>query len=149
MAFEQIDDDAVRSFKAASALAGRTVVGLSASQAGYVVQILPSTNARPHGLVGPIASVVQGQNVAVYERGNIVKAIAAASMGPGAEVGFASLGLASQAQGTRMQATVVQLGPVSGASGALVWSVGQSEDAANAGEIFSLYINPRQLSGLV
>lgn len=137
-------------YQAASGLSARTVVKVAgASLPLAVVQIGASVNQEPRGLTGDVASIPLGQNTVIYEDNSVVKAIAGASLGAGSDVGFATLGLASAAQGTQFQATVVQLGPVVGASGVVVWSVGKSRSNAAAGELFSLEIRPRQLSGLV
>lgn len=137
-------------YKAASGMSARTIVkAAGGSLPNSVIQIQATTTDRPLGAVGDIASIPQGQNTAVFEEGCVVKAIAGASLGSGSEVGFATLGLASGAQGTQYQATVVQLGPVVGASGVGVWAVGISRSNAAAGEIFSLEIRTRQISGLV
>lgn len=97
-------------------------------------QVLPaaSKNVEPVGVT--LASAVAGNPVTVFDYGNVVKVTAGASLGAGSEVGVAS--------------TNGALGPVAGASGSVVWSVGRSETAAAPGEVFSLYVRPRQLSGL-
>jgi hypothetical protein len=64
-----------------------------------------------------------------------VRVPAGGSLGHGADVGVAS--------------TNGALGPVSAASGVARYRVGQALTAAAAGETFSLYVNPKQLSGLV
>ena len=76
-----------------------------------------------------------GEALAVYDDGNVVKAVAAASVGIGAEVGIASSNGA--------------MAPVAGASGVARHSSGQSVTAAAAGEVFSIYVRTRQLSGAV
>lgn len=82
------------------------------------------------------ATALRGESVAVHVDGEVVKVIAAASMGPGADVHIAS-GASGRFQ------------PVAGASGTANTSVGQNvSGAAAAGEVFSLYVSPRQLGGL-
>jgi hypothetical protein len=71
--------------------------------------------------------------VTVHGQGNTVKVVAGASIGVGAEVNIASSNGA--------------MGPVAAASGSLRYTIGQSETPAAAGEVFSLYVNPRPLSG--
>lgn len=117
--------------KAASAMSPRTAVKLD-TVANQVVAVA-SRNQEPLGLTGA-ASAAQGLPVVTYGPGNVVKAIAGASLGYGADIGVAS--------------TNGALGPVSAASGSVVWRVGVAREPAAAGEVFSLYINPRQLSGL-
>ncbi len=118
-------------FIAASAMAPFTAVKLD-TVAGQVVPVA-SKNQEPLGITGA-ASVAQGAAVVVYGPGNIEKALAGASLGAHADIGVAS--------------TNGALGPVAGASGSVVWRLGQSRTAAGGDERFSLYVNPRQLSGL-
>lgn len=117
--------------KAASAMSPRVPVALDAVE-GQVVQIA-TTGVEPLGLTGA-ASARPGDAVVVYGEGNIVKAVAAASLGFGANIGVASSNGA--------------LGPVTGASGVVRWRLGTSREAVAAGETFSLFVHPRQLSGL-
>jgi hypothetical protein len=78
----------------------------------------------------------------VYLDDNIVKAVAAASLGAGAEVCVASIGVASGAQRNAI-ATITLLGPLTIASGTAKWAVGIAMDPAAAGEVFSVYLKPR------
>lgn len=103
-----------------------------------------NASQRPFGMTGDATSV-QGQAAAIYEEGNYVKAVAAASLGFGAEVGIASIGIASYAFGS---ATTAMLGPAAGASGVTRWAVGIAAEAASGGEVFSVFVKPRQISGL-
>lgn len=116
---------------AASQVAERAVVTLGGRERG----VLPvaTRNVLPYGITVHAASA--GVAVAVLDRGNYAKVLAAASLGAGAETGVAS--------------TNGAVGPISGASGAVAYSVGQSVEPSAAGEYFVLYVNPRQLSGLV
>jgi hypothetical protein len=145
MAFSQ--DRFSQGFKAASPINPKTIVTLVA---GKDSQVAPLTNAsqRPYGSV-QATGATPGAGVAVYEAPSIVKAIAAASLGAGAEVSLASIGVASGAQFNQI-ATTTLLGPASvGASGAAEWAVGIAVSSAQAGEIFSVKLEPRQVSGLV
>lgn len=142
MSFELHRYQHQQGLKAASAIPPKTVVKLGSAQ--DTVLPVASNNDRPFGVTG--ASGAVGVAVAVYENENIVKAIAAASLGYGAEVGLASIGVASAVQGSAL-ATTTLLGPIAGASGAAVWSVGVAEEPAAAGEVFAVLIKPRQLSG--
>lgn len=131
--------------KAASNIGARKPVGISPGASisnpttnpfpvGVNVFPIATTTVRPQGLSGPeVAS--QGQQVTVYEDLGTAKAVAAASVGAGAEVAVAS--------------TNGDLGPAAGASAVAVWAVGIALDNAAAGEIFSVYVRPRQISGLV
>jgi hypothetical protein len=67
-----------------------------------------------------------GDRVTVYEEGNYVKAVAAASLGANADVGCATSG--------------GQLSPVTLASG--TWRVGKSLGAAAVNEVFTVLIKP-------
>lgn len=96
------------------------------------VVAIASQNLEPVGIT--LATALQGGAVTVLDDESLVKVTAGASLGAGADVGVAS--------------TNGSLGPVSGASGSVVYRVGKSTSAAAAGEVFSLYIRPRQLSGL-
>jgi hypothetical protein len=148
MAFELHRYQFQQEFAAASTYAPFTVVSLDTTTEKQVVSAA-NASQRPFGVIG--ASAGQGRAVTVYEEGNIVKCIAAASIGANAEVAVASLGVSSQVQGGTTLATTTLLGLASGAaaSGKVQWAVGLSETAALAGEIFSVLIKPRQLSGLV
>lgn len=119
-------------FQTASAVSAKKPVGLSASQVGYVVPVA-TNNAEPFGVTISAASSV-GDPLAVYHgaAGNVVKAVAAASVGHGADVGVAS--------------TNGDLGPVSAASGVARFRVGKSLQAAAAGETFSVYVDPGRLA---
>ncbi len=115
-----------------AAIGPKQLVALDTSGGGDVLAIA-TNNVRPLGVT--IATCAALRAGAVFGHGNTVKAIAAASLGVGAEVGVAS--------------TNGNLGPISGASGVTKWAVGQAESAAAAGETFSLLVNPRQLSNLI
>jgi hypothetical protein len=141
-----VEDRFALSFKVASSTPPRTIVALD-TVAG---QVVPITNAsqRPYGSV-QATGASPGLAVAVFEAPGVVKAIAAASLGAGAEVSLASVGCASAAQANSL-ATTTLLGPASvGASGKAEWAVGVSLTAALPGEIFSVKLEPRQVSGLV
>jgi hypothetical protein len=119
--------------KAASAMAANIAVQLDVADTQRQVLPIASSNIEPLGITVATAAAA-GQAVAVWDRANVVKVLAAASIGAGANVGVVgattSLGLIA-----------------AGASGAVVWAIGKSMTAAAAGEVFSFYINPRQLSG--
>lgn len=117
---------------AASAVNAGAAVGV-ASGADSRVYPVASLNLRPLGIALATGATV-GHAVTILDEGNTVVITAAASVGRGAEVGVAS--------------TNGALGPVAGASGSIVYSVGQSVSAGAAGEDISIYVNPRQLSGL-
>lgn len=118
---------------AASNVQDRQVVTIAAGSADKNVHPCATVNVRPLGVA--LASAARLEAVTVHDVGNYVKAVAAASFGAGAEIGVIG--------------ATKSLNAVVGASGAVVHSVGQSVNAAGAGEVFTLYVNPRQLSGLV
>lgn len=117
---------------AASNVSARALVALTTSGQRAVVPLATNTT-RPLGIVNNSAS--RGDACTVYDTGNYVKVTAAASIGRGAEVGIASSNGA--------------FGPIAGASGVSIFSVGQSTEAAAAGEKFAVYVSPRQLSNLI
>lgn len=131
MAFEIINTNEYPGL-AASAIQDRMVVKLAAGERA----VSPCTAAtdEPHGITGG-ASAAIGEGAAVFGQGNYCKAIAAASLGAGANVGVVGA--------TR------SLGLAAGASGVANWRVGKSVTAAAAGEVFTFYVNPSQLSGLI
>lgn len=127
MAYKLIRKDHSESLKAASNIAaGFTPVRLSASNGNEVVP-LGTNGVKPFGMVESIATY--GENVAVQVDSNLVKARAAASLGPNVEVGIASDNGA--------------LSAAAAASGR--FAVGVSRTPADAGEIFTVEIRPRQV----
>ena len=118
-------------FTNASAVSGPVPVKLNAAARSVVVAA--THNVEIQGFVSN-ASYAAGEAVTVYGEGAVVEAVAAASLGAGADVAVAS--------------TNGALGPAAaGASGVTVYRVGRSIEAAAAGEKFSLYVKPKQLSG--
>ena len=130
MAFEIIDTNEFPGI-AASNCGDKMVVTLTTGGERAVCPVIAATT-EPHGIT--IATALRTEGVTVIGQGNYAKAIAAASLGVGANVGI--LGA------TR------SLGLVSTASGTANWRVGKSVTAAAAGEVFTLYVNPSQLGGL-
>lgn len=117
---------------AATVIADRVAVRVIAGATQRAVGPVASTNQEPFGVVD--AGATSLAPVTVHGDQSYVKAVAVASLGVGADVGHAS------ANGA--------LGPVAGASGSNVWRVGIAQEAAAAGEVFTVFVNPRQLSGL-
>ena len=123
---------------------GYPAVAASAVNAGAAVTVasgsdsrvapVATVNVRPLGIALATGATV-GLAVTVLDEGNVAVVTVGASVGRGAEIGVAS--------------TNGALGPVAGASGSVVYSVGQSVSAGDADQDISLYVNPRQLSGLV
>lgn len=128
MAFELITTNQFPGL-AASVIQDKHVVTLTTSERG--VCPVAGLTVEPHGIT--VASALLGEAVTVYGQGNYCKAVANASLGAGALVGVTGA--------TRA------LGLAAGASGSVVWSVGRSVTAAAAGETFTFYVNPRQISG--
>lgn len=146
MAF--VEDRFSLPYRVASAIPPRSIVTLDPGVANTQVRLLTNASQRPLGIT-QATGATPGVSVAVYEAPGVAKAIAAASLGVGAEVSLASLGVASAAQGNSL-ATTTLLGPASvGASGAAEWAVGIALTNALAGEVFSVKLEPRQVSGLV
>lgn len=131
MAWESHNGIIEPGFKAASAIGPKMPVKLDTT-ANQVVAAATTTD-RPLGFT--IASAPQGGGIAIMGPHNTVKAVAAASLGYGAELGIAS--------------TNGALGPITGASGVGKWAIGTSREPAAAGETFSVHVHPRQLSGLI
>ncbi|MCA1655151.1 MAG: hypothetical protein LC635_01490 [Pseudonocardiaceae bacterium] len=131
MAFEIINQDQYPGI-AASAIQDRQVVAITTGER-WVVPIATS-GTEPHGIEGRGASAAQGEGVTIMGAGNYCKAIAAASLGAGANVGVVGA--------TR------SLGLAAAASGVAGWRVGRSVTPAAAGEVFTFYVSPRQLGGL-
>jgi hypothetical protein len=119
-------------FTVASAIAPYAVVTVNTA-ANRSVFPVATNNVRPLGLNGP-ATGLQGEAITIYDDGAVVEAIAGASLGAGAELVVAST------NGT--------IAPGAGASGVTRWAVGYSIEAAAAGEKFSLYVRPRQISNV-
>lgn len=117
--------------KAASQVNARQPVRLVNAERG----VGPATDntVEVFGIAG--ATAAPGEAVTVYDAKHVAKAVAAASVGAGANVGVASPNGA--------------LGPIAGASGAARHRVGQTVQEAREGEVVSVYVNPQQLSGLV
>lgn len=132
--------------KVASQIVPKSIV--TEDPAAGKMLLLTNASQRPFGSVQATGATA-GAFVAVYEAPSYVKAIAAASVGIGGEVALASVGVASGAQGNAI-ATTSLLGPASaGASGVARWAVGIAQSAAAGGEIFTVKLEPRQVSGLV
>lgn len=132
MAFEILDDPFPG--LAASAIQDRQVVSLNTGAVERSVVPMSGGTSMPFGIEARGASALQGEGVTIADRGNYAKAVAAASLGAGADIAVVGA--------TR------SLGLAAAASGLAKWTIGQSVTAAAAGEVFTLYVNPRQLSGL-
>lgn len=90
---------------------------------------VPSANVEPNGFTGQ-PSYAAEEAVNVFERSNVVKAVAGASLGVNARVMVGSIN------------GVLVPDPIA-ASGH--WTVGYSQtSAAAAGEVFSLFVDPRE-----
>lgn len=133
MAFELHRPGLQRAIKAASAILPRQAVCLGGSSALHALPCATNSQ-RPFGLNGNATGGASGLNaeqaIVVYERQNYVKAIAAASVGVGAEVEVASSNGA--------------LGPAQMITASGHWAVGISQTPAAAGEVFTVLIEPRK-----
>lgn len=137
MAFELHRYNDQLSVTAASSILPKQPVRLAGSSVLFALPCA-TNNVRPfavNGLAsGGASGLDQGEKITVYEEGNIVKAVAAASLGVNAEVAVGSPNGA--------------LIPIAIASGVGRWAVGVSLSAAAEGETFSLYVMPRQTGSL-
>ena len=122
----------IHSAKAASAVNPHQAVELVGTTLAIVLPL--ATNGREGLGVVDASAPAEGQ-VTIYGQDNLVRGIAVASLGVGADVAAAS------ANGA--------LGPVVGASGITRWRVGKAVEAAAAGERFTFIVSPRQLSNLI
>lgn len=123
---------------AASNIGAGNAVGLTASAAERQFVPLATCNVEPFGIALATAAAAAATPpfsaaVPVVDQGNVIKVTAIGSTGVGADIGVGSSNNG--------------LAPVAGASGVVVWRVGKAVSPAAAGEIFSLYVSPRQLSG--
>ena len=107
---------------------------LPVKESGTKDTVVLATVKTDHPLGVTIASTASpGDALAVVTDG-VVRAICAASVGAGVDVGVAS--------------TNGGLGPVVAASGVRNFAVGISQTAAAAGDTFSVLLRPRELPGL-
>jgi hypothetical protein len=123
---------------AASAIGAGQIVGLAASAVERQFVPIASQNVEPFGVALATASFNAATPpfsaaVGVVDAGNTIKVTAAASLGAGADVGVTSAS--------------TSVGPVAGIAGSVIWRAGKSVGPALAGEVFGLYVSPRQLSG--
>jgi hypothetical protein len=123
---------------AASAIGAGQAVQLSASAVERQFIPLATQGIEPFGIA--LATAAQAgatppfsAAVPVVDLGNTIKVTAAASLGCGADVGVVNAS--------------TSLGPVAGVAGSVIWRVGKAVQPAAAGEVFGLYVSPRQLSG--
>lgn len=133
MAFELHRPGLQFSLPAASAIFPKQPVQLAGTSAAFFLPI--STNSvRPFGVNGlgsaGASGLLQNDACVAYEEHNYVKAVAAASVGVGAELEVAN---ASGGLG------VAQMIAASGH-----WSVGQAVSEARAGETFTCYVRFRK-----
>lgn len=136
MAFERFLQDGGFPGIAASGINSGAALQLSASAVERQFLPIACSNIEPFGVaLASAGGTSLTQAIAVIDQGNTVKVTAIASLGCGADIGVAS--------------TNGGLGPVEAASGILVWAVGKAMQSAGAGELFGLYVKPKQLSATV
>lgn len=130
MAFERhLDAHQLPGIPAASNIAPRVPIKLGGTSA--ILGILAATAAdRPAAVTGA-ASVGRTEIVLPYERGNIVKMVANASVGAAAEVAVAS--------------DNGSVGPITLIAASAHWAVGLTQHPAAAGEVVSVYFEPRKV----
>ncbi len=126
---------------AASAIRAGDVVGFPIGSGGLERQVIPlaSCNLEPFGIALATANFANATPpfsaaCPVVDRGNTIKVTAGASLGAGADVGVATT------SGSLI------LGPVAGSGGTTVWRVGKAHSPAVAGEVFSLYVDPKNMN---
>lgn len=132
MAHDRHLDKHQRPVKAATLLVPRCPVVLGGTT-GLLAIPVGTNNIEIFGITGA-ATHAAGEYAVVYEEGNVVKAVACASLGAGAKVDVGS--------------TNERLKPAAAASGVVRYTSGISEGPASDGEVFSVYIKPRQTGGL-
>lgn len=133
-------------FAGATDIAAGNLVALSAV-GGWQCITVQSVNEAPIGIAYASAPAHGPVDVRDFGTGDIVRAIAGATITAGNLVGFASNATAAGASGTIQ---VTKLGPVSkGASlGTGTWAAGEALETAIPGNTFAFRVNPRQLAGL-
>lgn len=101
----------------------------------------------PIGIARASAPAGQAVDIRDIATGDIVRAVAGATIVSGEPVGWASNATAAGASGVIQ---ISKIGPVSkGASlSGATWSVGEAVEGSNPGNTFAFRVNPRQLSGL-
>lgn len=133
---------------AASDIVAKTLVKLNTSTGAGDQSFVPvgSTNDIPLGV--SCDDYAQGRAAVVYDGpGSLIFVIAGASVVQGQTVGMN--GTATEVHPiSGNTVTYPKCGPVSGASGSVVWAAGTAETEASPGEKFLLRVAPRQLSGL-
>lgn len=118
------------SYPVASTVDARRPVRIVGTSGPLVVPV-GSNNLEPMAFSGDGAAT-QGENHTFYERGNIIKAVAAASLGVGRV-------LVGSTNGALIPVVAASVFSASGH-----WEVGRAESPAAAGEVFSLYFDPRK-----
>lgn len=115
-------------YVASGKLAGAPVgFGTAAEQAVFL-----ATGVEPWG-IAKAGVFADGERVTIYEAGNYKKAVAAASLGAHTNLALGS--------------TNGALAPMAPASGAFAWAIGKSMGAAAAGEVFTVRIDPKRVTG--
>lgn len=119
---------------AASAINAQQVVTFDVGDTQRQFLPVATNGVEPVG-VALATALLPGDGVTVHDAYNVVKVTACASLGANTDVGVAT--------------SSGRLGPVTGASGVTRYRVGKSVTPAADGEVFSLYVNARQLSNLI
>lgn len=128
-----------------SAVAGGNLVAITGAWQALTVQ---NVNEAIVGVARASAASLEPIDVREISGGDVVRAVAAATIAAGNLVGFASNATAAGPGNTIVQVT--KYGPVSkGASlGTGTWTAGEALENANPGNTFAFRVNPRQLAGL-
>lgn len=119
----------------------------TASEGHRPVRPIATVSDEPIGVTDHARFGGLKQPVRVLVTPNIARAVANATISYGEAVGYATRASVAQLNGTGAS-LAVKLKPVAGASGSVIWQAGTAMEAATPGEVFSFYVNPRQLSGL-
>lgn len=128
MAYELHQDKHQLPIKAATDLSPRQPIKLGGTS-GLLAFPCASLNDRPFGVTNA-ATYLTGEVIACYFESNIMKMVANASVGVNSEVGVAS------SNGS--------VGPQTLITASAHWGVGLTVSAALAGEIVSVFVNPRK-----
>lgn len=131
MAWTQHRDTLPKKVASAAIVANVPVKPLAA--AADKVVLCATNNSYPLGF--SIATGASAGNPLAVVTEGVVKAICCASVGAGGEVGVGS--------------TNGALGPIAGASGYTIFSIGEAQDSAAAGDTFSVHLRIRQISGAI
>jgi hypothetical protein len=133
-------------FTGATTIAAGNAVALSTASPWVVTNTVNATE-EPIG-VARASAYGSIEPVDIRDTPDIIRGIAAATIGAGTWVVVASAAATAGASGS---ANICQLGlaATQGASGTTVWALGKSVEHANPGGEFGYYLKIQQISGLI